>query len=324
MVGPVEPPYLPLFAELGAILGCAESRQSRSAEILRRLQVVVPYAAASITAVRAGSVEHVSLANDGYSADVERHLNQWFVRNDPAYLLMRRSSCQPLRWRDSPFRYRDTFSPQEVFIPAGFDEGVTVCMRNRRGYYTGSMHLSVEDRCQPTDDAVRFLTHLQVMLGELTDLGRPPPPVTHEASKATVTLSGDRLRTEVRPVSDELIRQVRGMAAADALPSWFWWRSHTGEVRLVTTERIGAEISVGQTAADLPFGLSVREMEVLTHVARGLTNLQIAHRLAISPKTVAKHVEHTLAKLGAASRTEAAVRATRVGLLLFSAEQPSS
>jgi DNA-binding NarL/FixJ family response regulator len=33
-------------------------------------------------------------------------------------------------------------------------------------------------------------------------------------------------------------------------------------------------------------------------------------------------VEHTLAKLGAASRTEAAVRATRVGLLLLSSARP--
>lgn len=318
----VEPPFLPLFAELGAILGSAESRQARSGEILRQLREVVPYAAASVTAMREGSTDHVSLANDGYTEPVERHLNRWFVRNDPAYLLMRRSACPPLRWRDSPFAYRETYSAREVFIPAGFDEGVTVCVHNRRGCYTGSLHLSVDDRHHPTDDAVRFLTHLQVMLGELTDLGTPPPQVVPEAEKVTVSLTGERRPGDVRPVPDELIRQVRRMAAADTLPSWFWWRSGCGEVRLVTTERIGGEISVGQTVAELPYALSVRELEVLTLVARGLTNLQVARRLAISPKTVAKHVEHTLAKLGAVSRTEAAVRATRVGLLLYSAEQP--
>src|SRR5215475_3301760 len=115
MVGFVEPPYLSLFAEIGATLGSAESRQARSAEILRLLRSVVPYAAASITAIRSGSVEHVSLANDGYADHVEQHLNQWFVRNDPAYLLMRRSDGPPLRWRDNPFHYRETYSPQEVF-----------------------------------------------------------------------------------------------------------------------------------------------------------------------------------------------------------------
>jgi DNA-binding NarL/FixJ family response regulator len=123
-------------------------------------------------------------------------------------------------------------------------------------------------------------------------------------------------------VSEELVRQVRMLAAADMLPSWFWWQSVSGEVRLVTTERIGPDITVGDIAAKLPFGLSVRELEVLTLVAGGQTNLQVAHRLAISPKTVAKHMEHILAKVGAASRTEAAVRATRVGLVLLSAKQP--
>jgi DNA-binding CsgD family transcriptional regulator len=318
----VEPPYLSLFADLGAILGSAESRQSRSAEILQRLRVVVPYAAAAVTAAKSGSIEHVSLANDGYPEPVEHHLNHWFVHHDPAYLLMRRSSGPPLRWRDNPFRYRDTFSAQEVFIPAGFDEGVTVCMRNRRGFYTGSLHLSVEDRKQPTDEAVTFLTHLQVMLGELTDLGAAPPQVIPEGNKVTVTPSGCRRQAAVRPVPDELVRQVRTLAAADALPSWFWWQSASGDVRLVTTERIGDEITVGETLAELPYELSVRELEVLTLVAGGLTNLQIGRRLAISPKTVAKHVEHTLAKLGAAGRTEAAVRATRVGLVLLSTERP--
>jgi len=318
----VEPPFLSLFAELGAILGSAESREARSAEILRRLRTVVPYAAASVSAAKPGTIEHVSLANDGYPPRVERHLNQWFVHHDPAYLLMRRSSGPPLRWRDNPFRYRDTYSAREVFLPAGFDEGITVCMRNRRGFYTGSLHLSVDDRRHPTDDAVGFLTHLQVMLGELTDLGAAPPPMVGESERITITSAGGRRDGSVRPVSDELVKQVRTLAAADALPAWFWWQPAKGEVRLVTTERIGDEITVGQTTADLPYELSVRELEVLTLLAGGLTNLQIGRRLSISPKTVAKHVEHTLAKLSAASRTEAAVRATRVGLVLLSSTRP--
>jgi DNA-binding CsgD family transcriptional regulator len=314
----LEPPFLPLFAELGAILGSAESRQARSAEILRGLRQVVPYVAASVAAAQPGTTEHVSLANDGYSAPVERHLNKWLVHHDPGYLLMRRTAGPPLRWRDSPGRYRETYSAREVFLPAGFDEGVTVCMRNRRGRYTGSLHLSVDDRRHPTDDAVRFLAHLQVMLGELTDLGAPPPPVVSAADRITIT-SGSWHTTADCPVSDELVRQVRTLAAADSLPPWFWWQCPTGEVHLITTERIGDEITVGRTTTDLPYGLSVRELEVLTLLAAGHTNTQIGRRLAISPRTVAKHVEHTLAKMGAASRTEAAVRATRGSLLLLGA-----
>jgi DNA-binding CsgD family transcriptional regulator len=318
----VEPRFLSLFAELGAVLGSSESRRSRSAEILRQLRPVVPYSAASVAAAQPGTVEHVSLANDGYSPRVEQHLNKWLVHHDPGYLMMRRSSGPPMRWRDSPGHYRDTYSVQEVFLPAGFDEGITVCMHNRRGRYTGSLHLSVDDRRHPTDEAVRFLSHLQVMLGELTDLGSPPPQVVSAADKITITSTGGWHRGAACPVSDELVRQVRMLAAADTLPPWFWWQCPTGEVHLITTERIGDEITVGRTTTDLPYGLSVRELEVLTLLVHGHTNAQIGRRMSISPKTVAKHVEHTLAKMGAASRTEAAVRATRGSLLLLSGARP--
>lgn len=49
-----------------------------------------------------------------------------------------------------------------------------------------------------------------------------------------------------------------------------------------------------------------RESAVLTLLARGLTNQQIARRLAISPRTVDKHLEHAYAKLRVGSRVEAA------------------
>jgi DNA-binding CsgD family transcriptional regulator len=318
----VEPRFLALFAELGAILGSAESRQERSAQILRQLRTVVPYVAASVAAARPGAIDHVSLANDGYPIHVEQHLNDWCVHNDPAYLRMRRSAGPPLRWRDSPVDFRQTYSAREFFLPAGYDEGITVCMRNRRGGYTGSLHLSVDDRRHPTDEAVEFLAHLPVMLGELTDLDTGPLPVVDESDKIVITATGNHRGIAIHPISAELVRHIRTLAAAAALPSWFWWQASTGDVRLITTERIGDDITVGQTAADLPYALSVREFEVLTQLAAGHTNLQIARRLAISPKTVAKHVEHTLAKMGAASRTEAAVRAARGGLLLLSTVQP--
>jgi DNA-binding CsgD family transcriptional regulator len=52
--------------------------------------------------------------------------------------------------------------------------------------------------------------------------------------------------------------------------------------------------------------LTVREFEVARQIASGLTNAQIAEELFVSPKTVSAHVEHILAKLGVARRTEVA------------------
>ena len=61
--------------------------------------------------------------------------------------------------------------------------------------------------------------------------------------------------------------------------------------------------------------LTDREREVLGLVAEGLTNGEIARRLFISTKTASVHVSNILAKLGVASRTEAATAALREGLL---------
>jgi DNA-binding CsgD family transcriptional regulator len=64
-----------------------------------------------------------------------------------------------------------------------------------------------------------------------------------------------------------------------------------------------------------PFGLTPREREVLTLLAEGRTNRQIGQALFISAKTVGTHVSNILAKLGVASRVEAAAVAHRGGLV---------
>jgi two-component system, NarL family, nitrate/nitrite response regulator NarL len=63
--------------------------------------------------------------------------------------------------------------------------------------------------------------------------------------------------------------------------------------------------------------LTPRELEVLHLLAEGLPNKTIADRLHISEHTVKFHVNALLGKLGAQSRTEAVVRAMRLGLLFL-------
>jgi DNA-binding NarL/FixJ family response regulator len=67
----------------------------------------------------------------------------------------------------------------------------------------------------------------------------------------------------------------------------------------------------------LPSGLALtrRELEVLRLLGDDLSQSEIASRLVISPKTVAKHIEHVLAKLGVHSRAQAVLRAHREGVL---------
>ncbi len=106
-------------------------------------------------------------------------------------------------------------------------------------------------------------------------------------------------------------------------------RSRLSEARAIAAD-LGAEpllariddlVARGRLAEDTnaaprnEFGLTPRELDVLRSLAAGSSNPQIAAELFISTNTVATHVARILTKLGANTRTEAADRAHRCGLL---------
>jgi len=62
-------------------------------------------------------------------------------------------------------------------------------------------------------------------------------------------------------------------------------------------------------------GLTPREFEVLTLLADGASNLEIAEQLNISPKTVARHRENIMGKLNLHSRAELVKYAIRKGII---------
>jgi DNA-binding CsgD family transcriptional regulator len=63
-------------------------------------------------------------------------------------------------------------------------------------------------------------------------------------------------------------------------------------------------------------GITRRELEILEHVARGLSNREIGEALFVSENTVKTHCSRAFDKLGARRRTEAVQRGKELGLLL--------
>ena len=91
--------------------------------------------------------------------------------------------------------------------------------------------------------------------------------------------------------------------------------SLAARARLQLGEGAEAAAAVARPESDDPFGLTVRERDVLALVAAGATNREIGERLHMAEKTASVHVSRILAKLNVRSRTEAAAVAHRQGLV---------
>ena len=103
---------------------------------------------------------------------------------------------------------------------------------------------------------------------------------------------------------EEMLRAIRAVAGGEAIFSpaiAARMVEFFGQMRPQTPPRVFPE-------------LSDREREILSLLAQGDKNAEIAERLVLSPKTVRNHVSNILSKLQVADRTEAILRARESGL----------
>jgi len=112
-----------------------------------------------------------------------------------------------------------------------------------------------------------------------------------------------------------LLKDVSLDELADAIR-----RVHAGETLLPpgVAERVARgllELSRDFPAAELPEGLTRREVEVLRLIARGLSNREIAQALGTAEGTVKNQTSSILSKLGVRDRTRAVLRAMELGCL---------
>jgi DNA-binding NarL/FixJ family response regulator len=86
-------------------------------------------------------------------------------------------------------------------------------------------------------------------------------------------------------------------------------------IRNSPMKRVMASMAKKDVTAETESPLTPREMQVLRHLALGLSNKEIGRSLEISVETVKEHVQNVLRKIGVTDRTQAAVWAVRKDLV---------
>jgi two-component system nitrate/nitrite response regulator NarL len=148
-------------------------------------------------------------------------------------------------------------------------------------------------------DASASLEHI----ADLRDTGTPIVALLPDEAHATETWIAGARGLLLRSASpDNLVAALNAVAQGLVVLD-----TTLGAVLLSTRDRVPAPSEE----------LTARELQVLQALAEGLPNKAIALRLGISEHTIKFHVNSILSKLGAQSRTDAVVRASRLGLIIL-------
>jgi DNA-binding CsgD family transcriptional regulator len=305
-------------------------------EVLASLRDLVPFDAAEFAVWDEAAQEHRVLVNDGYPDWAVVHLTSIFPKADPCYQMVR-AGGGPARIADAPVDYRTTDTFRKVCEPLGFQEGLTACLKTVDGRYTGMLILSTASIDHPSATARATIANLGSTLACVTDVTRVPAAILSmvepDAEAALVSPSGSvsALPRHEPGAAPLYAHHAIAMLRSPTRPRRLMFRDQDADgawlrltlVRIESPEGGSANgrereacLVIAEREDEPPFGLTRRELDVLSLLVRGDTNQEIGAALFISRRTVSTHVEHLFEKLGLATRAGAAALAVDQGLIL--------
>ncbi|GAB2736002.1 hypothetical protein GCM10027090_04430 [Sinomonas soli] len=274
---------------------------------------------------------HRPLAMVGYDSRVAAFANSGYL-SCPSYRASL-DSAVPMRMRDYPFDFRLLPTYSEVLQPAGFEEGATAILR-RSGTLSqvGMLVISQRDRQCIDDEQLDTLAAVTPMLARIADdrarvrLLR----ATSGSAGLTVVVAPDGSTRPIDADSARLCQDVPALteAAVQLLSSgslarsgYVWHRRQWWQVVMARSDDVSLPepdvVVVSASPSRAPAGLTRRELHVLTLIAEGASNAQIAACLGLSVRTVTTHVEHIMQKMCRPSRAACAARAAAEGIRLL-------
>jgi DNA-binding CsgD family transcriptional regulator len=322
-----------LGTALARIAASSDPLPERARGLLGALRAVVPFDAAWLALADPLCGSYSSLAGVDLDDGVVDFLGGPVNARDIEVTGVDRDR-PPLSPSDLPYAVEELPTWSDCLIPAGIHEALAVALFAQGGRHVGFLALLSGSREPPLEAARRRLAAVTPVLAHGVDPMRSLLTTTRLVRGATAgtVVRGDG-RTQPLPgldgdpllaVGSPALSAACGRISDGQVYSSFLWplggrHAPGGHVRVTALAAPGdvpavlGGVVLLSPAPDL-HGLTPRELEVLGLMVDGRSNQEIARTLVVSPRTVAAHVEHLLAKLAAPTRTLAAVRAEREGL----------
>jgi len=313
----------------------------RASAVLAELRTVVPFDHAEMATLDPFDGSRRLLANAGYPEDMLDHFHGPKFDEEIRSLGMHETGF-PVRMRDVPGDALAVRTIAEMLLPAGYSEGLTMCLRTSSGRETGLLNLSTSDARHPSDEERDIIFALCTTLANVADATHSPRFLASllAPDSFAIALSRDGAVSPLPGASDHplfeeggpLLRVAQGITERDTRHSTrFLWPARDRRWHRVAITPCRADTFTGCDALltvqpeTFAIALTRRELEVLTMLTSGWSNAEIGARLWISPRTVGTYVEAVLEKLDVPTRAAAAARAVADGLIVpldaFSDEQ---
>jgi DNA-binding CsgD family transcriptional regulator len=322
-----------VVSEVGQIASGPGTVEQRAEALLETLHRLVPFQAGVICVLDPDRLVAVPVVIRGYDDAVLGYITSPANTEEIELLgFTRRRAC--LRLRDLPVPAEGVRGWVEYLRPAGFREGLAVGLFTPEGRHLGILCLNTDTDRHPTEAARDLIGAMAPTIAKAVDPTRSLAEMARiiDPTRAGIVLTraGNTLPLPGLPGHPLLDAGSAVLAVAiRQLPSSGGYGSFLCPDTAHDAVNSHVRITVLACPLDAPqyviavvllsppgdlYGLTSRELEILGLLVEGWPNRRIAAALFIAHRTVAAHVEHILPKLGAPTRTLAAVRALRLGL----------
>ncbi|MBW6434258.1 LuxR C-terminal-related transcriptional regulator [Actinoplanes hulinensis] len=320
-----------ITAEIVRIAAMPGGARQRAEALIDSLRPLLRHDAAWLSLLDPEGRRQQPITAPGHTGRLQRHLaGREFMAVLERVGLHR--ARRPMRVFESPVPAEELPSWVDYFRPDGFAEGVALPLVTTDGRYLGLLGAHAGSPDPLCDDLCDLLATLAPLIAHAVDPLRTLTALAGMVHGATAGVVLTRAgRTELLPgmpgpdafgVEPPALHLVGALLAPGRSIARFMVPSTDPERGLVQVTALAcppeppghhrALVLLGPPPET--YGLTRREMQVLGLLVEGRSNAAIAGALRITPRTAIGHLEHIMAKMGAESRTAAAVRADRQGL----------